>query len=75
MDVGHLLLLLQRNIAPVWHHTMPGEGYIHPISSIGRLHRAMWVAQGEADIRTVAATARPTPGTNTFATIAATRGA
>ncbi len=41
VDVGHLLLLLQRNVAPVWHHTMPGEGGIHPISSVGgkqRLH-------------------------------------
>ena len=28
-----MLLLLQRNIAPFWHHTMPGEGGIHPISS------------------------------------------
>lgn len=34
VDVGHLLLLLQRDIAPVWHHTMPGEAGIHPISSI-----------------------------------------
>ena len=33
MNVGHLLLLLQRNIALIWHHTMPGEGGIHLISS------------------------------------------
>jgi hypothetical protein len=35
----------------------------------------MWAAQGEADIRTVVATARLTPGTNIFGTIAATLGA
>lgn len=38
-------------------------------------YRAMWAAKGEADIRTVVATARLTPGTNTFQTIAATLGA
>ena len=38
-------------------------------------YRAMWAAQGEADIRTVVATARLTPGTNIFGTIAATLGA
>ena len=38
-------------------------------------YRAMWAALGEADVRTVVATARLTPGTNTFETIAATLGA
>jgi transposase len=38
-------------------------------------YRAMWAAQGEADIRTVVATARLTLGTNIFGTIAATLGA
>jgi len=38
-------------------------------------YRAMWAAQGEADIRTVVATARLTPGTNIFGTIVATLGA
>jgi hypothetical protein len=28
----------QRNIALVWHHTMPGEGGIHPISSEHEAH-------------------------------------
>ena len=37
-------------------------------------YRAMWAAQGEADIRTVVAVARLTPGTNIFGTIAATLG-
>jgi len=32
-------------------------------------YRAMWAAQGEADVRTVVATARLTPGTSVFATI------
>lgn len=32
-------------------------------------YRAMWAAQGEADIRTVVDTARLTPGTSTFGTI------
>ena len=35
-------------------------------------YRAMWAALGEADVKTVVATARLTPGTNTFGTIAAT---
>jgi transposase len=35
-------------------------------------YRAMWAAQGEADIRTVVDTARLTPGANVFGTIAAT---
>ena len=38
-------------------------------------YRAMWAAQGEADVRTVVATARLTPGANIFGTIAATLGA
>ena len=38
-------------------------------------YRAMWAALGEADVRTAVATARLTPGTNTFGTIAATLGA
>jgi transposase len=38
-------------------------------------YRALWAAQGEADIRTVVATARLTPGANIFGTIAATLGA
>lgn len=38
-------------------------------------YRAMWAAQGEADIRTVVDTARLTPGANIFGTIAATLGA
>ena len=38
-------------------------------------YRAMWAALDEADVRTVVATARLTPGTNTFGTIAATLGA
>ena len=29
-----MILLLQRHVAPVWHHTMPGEGGIHPISLV-----------------------------------------
>ncbi|MGH6616729.1 hypothetical protein, partial [Sphingomonas sp.] len=33
VNVSHVLLLLQRTVAPVRHHTMPGEGGIHPISS------------------------------------------
>ena len=33
VNVSYVLLLLQRNVAPFWHHTMPGEGGIHPISS------------------------------------------
>jgi len=32
-------------------------------------YRAMWAAEGEADIRTVVATARLTPGTSVFSTI------
>jgi len=32
-------------------------------------YRAMWAAQGEADIRTVVDTARLRPGTNAFSTI------
>lgn len=32
-------------------------------------YRAMWAAYGEADIRTVVATARLTPGTSAFGTI------
>ena len=32
-------------------------------------YRAMWAAEGEADIRTVADTARLTPGTSVFSTI------
>ena len=32
-------------------------------------YRAMWAAQGEADIRTVVDTARLSPGTNAFSTI------
>ena len=32
-------------------------------------YRAMWAAEGEADIRTVVATARLTPGTGVFSTI------
>jgi len=32
-------------------------------------YRAMWAAEGEADIRTVVDTARLTPGTNAFSTI------
>jgi transposase len=35
-------------------------------------YRAMWAAQGEADVRTVVDTARLTPGANIFGTIAAT---
>ena len=31
--------------------------------------RAMWAAQGEADVRTVVDTARLTPGTSVFGTI------
>lgn len=38
-------------------------------------YRAMWAAQGEADIRTVVDTARLTPGGSIFGTIAATLGA
>jgi hypothetical protein len=40
VDFGHLLLLLQRKIAPVWHHTMPGEGGIHLISSESQVDQA-----------------------------------
>ena len=32
-------------------------------------YRAMWAAEGEADIRTVVDTARLTPGTSVFGTI------
>ena len=32
-------------------------------------YRAMWAAEGEADIRTVVDTARPRLGTNAFKTI------
>ena len=35
-------------------------------------YRAMWAALGEVDVRTVVATARLTPGTSTFGTIAVT---
>ena len=35
-------------------------------------YRAMWAAQGEADVRTVVDTARLTPGANIFGTIVAT---
>jgi transposase len=35
-------------------------------------YRAMWAAHGEADIRTVVATARLTPGTSVFGTILST---
>ena len=38
-------------------------------------YRAMWAVLGEADVKTVVATARLTPGTNTYGTIAATLGA
>ena len=38
-------------------------------------YRAMWAAQGEADVRTVVDTARLIPGANIFGTIAATLGA
>ena len=38
-------------------------------------YRAMWAAQGEADVRTVVDTARLTPGANIFSTIATTLGA
>jgi len=41
VNVSHVLRLLQRNAAPVRHHTMRGEGGIHPINSNFR-RSTMW---------------------------------
>lgn len=39
-----------------------------PARKVTNGYRAMWAAQGEADVRTVIDTARPIPGVNRFQT-------